>query len=205
MKMDDRPTIGCNGRGSGRLAAGFFLFLALLWHPAPVAIAADDWALLKQPGYFGLLRHALAPGVLAEPPNIDLSNCAIQRSLNDLGRDQARRVGEAMRRNGIQKARLRSSQFCRCLETARLLGVGPVEPFPALNYMDYDDEKQRKSQTEDLVNFLKKAPQGQPVVLVTHISNILAATGVNSDSGEIIVVRFDPAGKLAVAGRIKTP
>ena len=56
------------------------------------AHADDDamWALLKTPGHVVLLRHSNAPGATPEPYGIDLKNCAIQRSLDDDGRAQAR-------------------------------------------------------------------------------------------------------------------
>ena len=107
--------------------------LALALLTAQNAHADDDamWALLKTPGHVVLLRHSNAPGATPEPYGIDLKNCAIQRSLDDDGRAQARRVGDAFRKHGITRVRLLSSQFCRALETARLTKLGPVAGLPS--------------------------------------------------------------------------
>src|SRR5262249_61578124 len=43
------------------------------------------------------------------------------------GRAQARAVGEAFRQHGVPVDRILSSPYCRRLETARLMAVGPVE------------------------------------------------------------------------------
>ena len=78
-----------------------------------------------------------------EPYGIDLKNCAIQRSLDDAGRAQARRFGEAFRKHGITHVRLVSSQFCRALETAKLTGLGPVAPLPTLNQVLHQRHRRR--------------------------------------------------------------
>lgn len=169
------------------------------------ASASEDvWALLKKPGHIVLLRHANAPGTLEEPPGIDLRNCAIQRNLDEKGRAQARHIGDAFRSHSIRQVRLFSSQFCRTLETARLLGLGRVEEFKLINYFNFNDETRAQIETEKTIAHMKTLKARPLPVLVTHISNIKAVTGITPDSGEMIVVRFE-AGKLAVAGRIPPP
>ena len=85
--------------------------------------------------------------------------------------------------------RLISSEWCRCLDTARLLELGPVETAPdALNsFFDAPSEKARSVATS---------------VLVTHQVNVTALTGVFPASGEIVVLRLEPGGSYAVAGRL---
>src|SRR5687767_13248509 len=107
---------------SVRLAAGA-LVLALTCHSA----AAEQFPLqgLAEGGYVVMLRHALAPGI-GDPANFRLGDCATQRNLSKDGREQARRLGERLRAQDIDRARIYSSQWCRCLETAALLDLGPV-------------------------------------------------------------------------------
>lgn len=102
--------------------------------PTVTASSSDTWSLLQQGdrGYVVMMRHALAPGT-GDPPNFRLEDCSTQRNLSAQGRAQARRIGEAFRRRGIKVARVLSSQWCRCLETARLMNLGAVEPFAPLN------------------------------------------------------------------------
>lgn len=186
---------------AGRVAALVLLAVTLAW-PHVASASEEIWALLKKPGHIVLMRHAKAPGLLEEPHGIDLKNCAIQRNLDEEGRTQARRIGEAFRSHGIRQVRLLSSQFCRTLETARLLGIGKVVEFKLINYFNFNDETRAQIETEKTIAHMKTMTTRPLPVLVTHISNIKAVTGITPDSGEMIVVRFE-AGKLAVAGRIQ--
>ena len=187
-----------------RRATALVLLAGTLLVVQAASASEETWALLKKPGHLVLLRHANAPGLLEEPPGIDLRNCAIQRNLDEAGRAQARRIGEAFRSHGIRQVRLLSSQFCRALETARLLGLGKVEEFKLINYFNFNDETRAQIETEKTIAHMKTMTTRPVPVFVSHISNIKAVTGITPDSGEMIVVRFE-AGKLAVAGRIPPP
>ena len=183
------------------------VLFAIVLLAARSAWADDDamWALLKKPGHIVLLRHANAPGSTPEPYGIDLKNCAIQRSLDDAGRAQARRVGEAFRKHGITHVRLVSSQFCRALETAKLTGLGPVAQLPALNQVFLADLSGMRETAEKTGQFMKTIPAKQLTMLVSHVSNIQSIAGVNLSSGEMAVVHIDAAGAVAVDGRIMVP
>jgi phosphohistidine phosphatase SixA len=169
-------------------------------------VAADDpWALLKKPGHMVLMRHANAPGYGEEPPDVDLKNCAVQRNLDDAGKAQARAIGEEFRKRGVKNVRLLSSQYCRALDTAKLMGLGRVEPLPVLNYFNFNDMNKLDGLVRQTKQFMKTIPPSQVAVLVTHISNIKAIASVTPDSGEMVVVHFDPSGALTVDGRIRPP
>lgn len=172
---------------------------------APTALAADDdatWALLKQPGHILLLRHSNAPGATPEPYGINLKDCKIQRNLDDDGRAQARRIGEAFRKHGIKSVRLYSSQFCRALETAKLTGLGPVKELPALNQVFLADASGMHDTADKTTKFMKTIPAKQLTMLVSHVSNIQAIAGAQLSSGEIAVVHLDKAGSVVVDGHI---
>ncbi len=180
------------------------LVLFLLWHPAP-ALALDEaelWRALKSGGHVAIMRHALAPGT-GDPGNFALRDCATQRNLSQEGRDQSARIGERFRANGIAAAKVFSSQWCRCLETARLLGLGELEELPSLNSFFQAWEK-RDGQTRALRDWLRQQDLARPTVLVTHQVNITALTGVFPSSGEIVFLRRDEAGELLVIGTIET-
>ena len=187
--------------------SGLLALLALALLQAQNAHADDDamWALLKTSGHVVLLRHSNAPGATPEPYGIDLKNCAIQRSLDDDGRAQARRVGDAFRKHGITRVRLLSSQFCRALETARLTKLGPVAGLPALNQVVLADLSGMRETADKTAKYMKSIPAKQLTVLVSHVTNILAIAGVNLSSGEMAVVHIDAAGAIAVDGRIMIP
>jgi len=93
-----------------------------------------------------------------------------------------------------------SSKWCRCMETAKLLGLGKVNPFPGLNSF-FRDASREAVQTAEVRALIKKHPGGTSLVLVTHQVNIAALGGVNPQSGEIVVLRPD-GENLTVIGRI---
>ena len=163
---------------------------------------SEIWKALASGGYVALLRHALAPGT-GDPPEFRLGECTTQRNLSDEGRDQASRIGDRFRENGIHGARVFSSQWCRCLETARLLKLGAVADLAPLNSFFRQFER-RALQTEALRKWLVEQELDHPIVLVTHQVNITALTGVYPDSGELVVIRRSETGDIQVIGTIET-
>jgi phosphohistidine phosphatase SixA len=181
------------------------LLLFSAWLYSSSAVAGEIWELLKQPGHIVLLRHSNAPGAKEEPYGINLKDCSIQRNLDEAGRLQARRIGDEFRKHGIQKLRLVSSQFCRALETAKLMNLGPVEELPALNQVFLADLIRLNESSEKTKKFMRAIPAKQLTVLVSHVNNIQSIAGTLLSSGEMVVVHFDPSGHLAVYGRILVP
>ncbi len=189
--------------GEIRVFVGGLLVLLLGVVPAPVS--ADDteiWAALRAPGHVALLRHAIAPGT-GDPPGFVLGDCRTQRNLSEEGREQATRIGAAFRANGIAAARVVSSQWCRCLETAELLRLGPVEDQSILNSF-FDRPANRDAQTGALRRWLAGQALDGPLVLVTHQVNITALTGVYPRSGELVVIRQTGDGAIVVVGSLET-
>jgi broad specificity phosphatase PhoE len=179
--------------------------LALAWLLAGTPAAADDealWAALRGGGHVALLRHALAPGT-GDPDHFRLDDCATQRNLSDPGREQARRIGRAFRERGVEVTHVLSSRWCRCLETARLLDLGPVEPLPALDSF-FEHPERRAEQTAAVRRLLGKPSGDGTRVLVTHQVNITALTGSVPPSGGIVVIRPEANGQLTVLGLLES-
>lgn len=179
-----------------------FTFLLAFLPPAHAQNGAGLWQAVKAGQHVVLMRHALAPGT-GDPDNFSLKDCRTQRNLSDQGRAQAERIGARFRAAGIDSARIYSSQWCRCLETAELLRLGPVEELKSLNSFFRNPER-RETSTQALRNWLAEQPLDQPLILVTHQVNITALTGVFPRSGETIVLRRSEDGTLTVAGRMET-
>ena len=175
------------------------------WQEAEISkeIPQDNlWSALKSGNHLILLRHALAPG-FSDPQNFDVNDCKTQRNLNDKGRGQSRDIGALFRSNGIRNALVYSSQWCRCIETAQLLGIGEVAKLPALNsFFEHLDRK--TLQTASVTEWIEKAPLKVPTVMVTHQVNITALTGYSPASGEMVFVRQEPDGNSSVVGTIRT-
>jgi phosphohistidine phosphatase SixA len=184
-------------RGAGVLG----LFVVLL--VSATTGRADDavWASVRQGGHVLLMRHALAPGT-GDPAGFVLADCATQRNLSPEGRAQARRVGERLRAEGVRVDRVLSSRWCRALETARLMAVGPVEPFPPIDSF-FEDRTDGPRQTAAVKAYLGDLGD-RTIVLVTHQVNITALTGIFPQSGEIIVAKpaGSASGDLVVVGRL---
>jgi len=175
-----------------------FLFVLILL--APLRAVAQDLSVLQGPGVIALMRHALAPGT-GDPVRFSLGDCSTQRNLNARGRDQARRIGAALRGAGIEFDAVWSSQWCRTTETAELLGLGPVRPEPALNSF-FAGRGDRDAQTRATLEALRAQPSDRRLLLVTHQVNITALSGVYAGSGEIVVTRRDGEGGLTVIGQV---
>jgi phosphohistidine phosphatase SixA len=157
------------------------------------------WTQLRQGVAVALIRHAIAPG-LGDPPGFRIGDCTTQRNLSQEGRDQARRIGEFFHEKGVKETSVYSSQWCRCLETARLLALGPVKELPALNSF-FENRSTEESQTKQLRKFIMSLPADKPVIMVTHQVNITALTGIVPSSGEIIILQFTKDGQGKVLGR----
>ncbi|HZF03995.1 MAG TPA: histidine phosphatase family protein [Patescibacteria group bacterium] len=182
--------------------------LALVAGAAPAD--ADDalWTLLRGGGQVIMLRHAGTDRTFGDPPGFRLEACSTQRNLTAEGREQARRLGEVFRTRGVVIGRVLSSQWCRCLQTARL-AFGHAEPWPALNGGPRDAERVA-ARVRDVHALLATPPSGGSLVLVTHGFNIRDATGEMPAEGGLVVFtplggdRFTMAGRLAPA-ELATP
>lgn len=62
-----------------------------------------------------------------------LGECSTQRNLDATGRAQARRIGEALRAQGVRVGAVLASEWCRTMETAELAFPGAARPEPAFN------------------------------------------------------------------------
>jgi phosphohistidine phosphatase SixA len=178
----------------------FLRLVACLLFLLPTSVLADDWDALKQPGAIALMRHALAPGG-GDPDAFTLGDCSTQRNLDARGRDQARRIGQALRAQGIVFDEVWSSAWCRTQETAQLLEMGEVEIRASLNSF-FAGRGNRQSQTAETMRSLATLTGTERVLLVSHQVNITALTGVTPSSGEIIVARMLSGGRLEVTGRV---
>ena len=178
------------------------LFVMCFFLPVIASAQATQniaWAQLRQGVAVALIRHAIAPG-LGDPPGFRIGDCTTQRNLSQEGRDQARRIGEFFREKGVKETSVYASQWCRCLETARLLALGPVKEMPALNSF-FEDRSTEESQTKQLRKFIMSLSAGKPVIMVTHQVNITALTGIVPSSGEIIILQLTQDGQGKVLGR----
>jgi phosphohistidine phosphatase SixA len=180
--------------------------LAIWLLAAPVAVADDSraaWAALVTGGHVALIRHGNAPpGYGGDPPGFRIDDCATQRNLDDKGRAQARALGAAFQQHGVRAEKVLSSPWCRCLETARLLGLGPVESAWVVAASDGSPER-----LAALRQVLADWRGPGTLVVVTHALTVQALVGIMPDQAETVVVRPKPGQEsgVEVVGRIPVP
>lgn len=126
------------------------------------------------------------------------------RQLSDDGRRTAKAVGEAMRALEIPVGSVFSSPYCRTVETARLLNVGPVEiTTDVMNMRVAEYFGGRRAIAERTQMRLAATPEpGTNTVYVAHGNVVREATSVYPGEGECIVFRPDGEGGFEFAGRL---
>ncbi|PYM92169.1 MAG: histidine phosphatase family protein [Candidatus Rokuibacteriota bacterium] len=184
----------------GAMATVRWLIVGALCGWVSVAPADESvWDALRAPGSVVVLRHSYAPGGF-DPPTARLDDCSTQRNLDEAGRAQAARVGEAFRRNGVAVGDVLSSPRCRCMDTARL-AFGKAQPWGVLQGA-LNDADLRRRQLAEMQSAIADHRGGPPLVLVTHGSVVSDLTGLMIRMGEFVVLRRGADGAHGVAGRL---
>jgi hypothetical protein len=160
--------------------------------PAKAGLAQD----LMDGQHVLLMRHADAPGY-GDPAGYVIGQCATQRNLGDAGKKQAQAIGVWLGQQGIASAHVFSSPWCRCVDTATLLNIGPVKTEPSLGSF-FDNMALARKQTKALEGFIKNElakPSKTPRILVTHHVNIQAFTGKVVGVGDMLLVKVNQKGE----------
>ena len=166
-----------------------------LWAGTSVQAESSLSALARQGGVL-LVRHASTEAGLGDPAGFTLGQCSTQRNLSEAGRAEARAMGEWFRQHGLQPQAVLSSQWCRCLDTARL-ALGRVEAWPALN-STFAGQGQPERQLAELRERLRTRPAGSLEVWVTHQVIMTALTHAYPAMGEGFLV--DRQGRMLARG-----
>ena len=147
-----------------------------------------------------LIRHAATEAGLGDPPGFVLGQCSTQRNLSEAGRKASRGLGLWMKANGFKPDAVRSSQWCRCQDTARL-AFGQYEDWSALN-STFAGQGDPVAQLQALRERLMAMPAGRTEVWVTHQVIMTGLTSAYPGLGEGFVV--DRQGRLLVRGDLAT-
>lgn len=169
--------------------------------PAP-GQAGEVERLLRRGGVVIAFRHARAPGTF-DPPGMRLDDCRTQRNLDEEGRAQARRIGQWFTDRALRAARVRSSPWCRCVDTATL-AFGAPEVWAALGSPVGQAERSNRESIAALRLALVEAGRlrGRFEVWVTHMFVLSALAGESSDSGEGLVLGTAADGTPRVLARL---
>jgi len=184
----------------------------------------------KGRGLVILVRHAETVSGIGDPPGFRLDDCSTQRNLSAEGRAQSRRMGDWFTSRGLVPTAVRSSQWCRCLDTAKeaFAKAVPITSWPALNstFQGRGDSQAQQAQIQaHLMERARGASTPDPragssrhagasvtrpigvadfEVWVTHQVLISALTGQYVSMGEMVVARPDAQGRLQLVGRVSS-
>jgi phosphohistidine phosphatase SixA len=203
---------------ASRSIAGVVMAMAMLatfWtatQAAPVGVPEQEHALsgdslaaaLQAGGYVIYFRHAdTGPAYLEQ--GVDLKRCETQRNLNDNGREEAKLIGAQFGALKIPVGEVRTSEFCRCMETADLaFGRHTIEPLLTGVGRSAEAAPRREQAIAALKKMLgaKPAP-GKNTVLVSHGFNLWDAEGFHlGTQGEAAIYKPDGKGGYALVARL---
>jgi phosphohistidine phosphatase SixA len=160
------------------------------------ALAASPLAQWARHGGVLLVRHASTEPGVGDPEGFTLGQCQTQRNLSPAGQAQARAMGRWFERHGLRPQAVLSSQWCRCLDTARQ-AWGRVEPWPALN-STFAGQGNAEQQLALLRARLQALSPGTLEVWVTHQVIMTALTQAYPAMGEGFLI--DAQGRLLARG-----
>ena len=132
------------------------------------------------------MRHSLAPGN-GDPSNFIINDCSTQRNLDKTGIEQSKIIGNYFKENEFNFAKIFSSFWCRCKDTAFYLNIGNYKAHKGLNsfYEGHVGRDQTLQELNNLINLLKF--NNGPYLMVTHYVVIQAISGLSVPSGGIVV------------------
>lgn len=183
-----------------KVVASSLLMLILALPAAASDRHAEAWQALRDGKAILMMRHALAPGT-GDPDRFTLNDCSTQRNLNDRGRAQARAWKPFLAEHGIDEARVYSSQWCRCMDTATEMNVGDVTAWPPLNSF-YQGRGDGPRQTRETIEGVNAMGKGAPIILVSHQVNTTALTGVYPASNEGVIIALPLSESPEILARV---
>ena len=178
------------------------LLFVLLWAtPGLTQPSADLLRQLREGGYVLYLRHTSTDFSQNDSRMTSFEDCVNQRNLTDRGRDEARAIGEHVKRLKIPIGEVLASPFCRTMETARLAfgkarATNDVRGGPAST-----GDPSRYAALRKLLS--SKVTKGENLVISSHGNPFHAVAGPPYlAEGEIAVVRPEGGEKFSVIARI---
>jgi phosphohistidine phosphatase SixA len=169
--------------------------------PAQTLSGSALLAALRQGGLILYFRHAATDFGQNDEQMTGYEDCARQRNLTDGGRDDARRMGNAIRQLGIPVGDVLASPFCRTMETARII-FGEANPTAAVRGGPARPESpDRYAELRALLSTPPRA--GTDLVIVGHGNPFTAVVGPPYlAEGEAAVIRPLGAKGFVVVARI---
>lgn len=178
----------------GNLLLALVILVASAETPVPVEQ-------VRAGGYVLFLRHTSTDFSQNDATMRSYEDCASQRNLTDKGRDEARTIGEHIRRLAIPIGEVLASPFCRTRETAQLAFGTATVMREARGGPARPDDPKRYEPLRKLLS--SPVPKGENRVVSSHGNPFYALAGAPYlAEGEMAVIK--PQGdSFVVIARIR--
>ena len=163
---------------------------------------------LRKGGYVLLMRHASSPTVLPDRQSADPQNVALERQLDEKGRNSAIAMGQAIRKLKVPVGEVLSSPAYRALETVRLAAFGSAKTYPELGDGGHSMQMRAVAGQADWLRqkVSERPAPGSNTIIVTHMPNItvsFAGIANNLTDGETLVFQPKGNGESDLVARVK--
>jgi len=157
---------------------------------------------LRGGGFVLYFRHASTDFGQNDDSMTSFEDCTKQRNLTDKGRDEARKIGAAVRELRIPVGSVLASPFCRTVETA-MLAFGKAEK--SMDLRGWGTSNADPNRYAPLRKHLAAAPApGTNTVLVGHGNPFRAVAGPpHLMEGEAVVIRPLGGDRFEIVARIR--
>ena len=158
---------------------------------------------LRRGGFVIYFRHAATDFSITDTDRQNLENCATQRNLSEVGREDARAIGAAFRRLAVPVGPVLASRYCRTRETAELAFGRAETTRDLVSTASARDETERATLVATLRALLAAAPPpATNTILVGHDFNIRAATELGIAEGEAAIFLPHRDGTFSLVARV---
>jgi phosphohistidine phosphatase SixA len=160
---------------------------------------------LRQGGYVLVMRHASSPREAPSKETANTDNTRLERQLDEAGRRGAAAMGDAIRALKIPIGAVLTSPTYRALETVKYGGFTSPTVVEELGDRGKSMQGVDESQATWLRQKVTEVPRSGNLLLVTHqpnLSRAFADWGGTVADGEVVVIRPDGRGDVAVVGRV---
>lgn len=160
---------------------------------------------LRDGGFVLYLRHGHTDNSRPDRvPSVDLNDCSTQRQLNEVGRQVAREVGQAMRKAQILIGEIHISPLCRVKNTA--LEAFPGRKYVIEGYLMYTANltSQQKQPILSRTRALLSAPvaAGKNRLVIAHAPNLMDLIGYFPKEATLVIFRPQGGGEFAYVASI---
>jgi broad specificity phosphatase PhoE len=163
---------------------------------------------LREGGYTIYFRHAETSWSQADHVTAagDWKTCdaSRMRQLSEEGRRTARKLGKMIRALGLPVGRVLASEYCRAVETAQLMRLGPVDTTAdIINTRVAEFYGGLAGLAERARGRLAMRPEtGTNTILVAHGNVLRAATGISLGEAGAAIFAPRPDGTVALVARL---